>query len=209
MVKQKIAVCIVSFLLFILAACSPSTVKGDPSSAVESNGHNQSAYTSEVEDDETIDETEYYKIVRSGFMYYYYIFDENHDVVKSDGPLNRQPKISIVDDHLMRFTLQAGTGLGTQWGYFYDIEKNLFSNVFHSIHDQREGKVVYGIEKVMVSDIFDKAKYYREISSFKEPFSEVVEPIIMAEFIDDGRGVKVTYFTGADYLEVTEVVDLT
>lgn len=162
-----------------------------------------------IKNAEIIDENEYYKVVKVNFLFYYNIFDENHRIVKSGGPLSRQPHILMVNDDLLRFTLQAGTGRSTQWGYYYDTKKNMFSNDFYFIFDQYNGKVAYGEEnKVIVRDIFDETKYLLEITSFKEPFSNAVEPITNVEFIDDGLSVKVTYLTGDNYQEISECFDL-
>jgi len=185
-----------------MSACSPSTVVPDFSSPPTS-------FVGEIDNAETIEETEYFKIIRADFLYYCYIYDGNHNKVKSEGPFNKQPHILMVNDHLLRFTLQAGTGIGTQWGYFYDIKENFISQVLQSIYDQCDDKVAYGnVKKVIVSSIFNKTKYYYEISTFKEPLSEVAEPITNVEFVDDGARVKVSYLTGADFQEVTETIDL-
>ena len=62
--------------------------------------------------------------------------------------------------------------------------------------------------KVIVRDIFDKTEYYKEISSFQKPFSDVVEPITDVKFVNDGTGIEVSYLTGVDYKEVTEIIKL-
>lgn len=210
MSKQKIFTCILLPFLFILPACSTSSNPLDTSST-QSLTQGNSPYISvdDIKNVETIEETEYYKIIYSDFMYYYYLFDENHNVVKSGGPLNREPHISMVNDHLIKFTLQSGTGIGTQWGYYYDTKADVFSRIFQSIYDQWDSKVAYGeVKKVIVRDIFDKTVYYQEISSFKKPFSEVAEPITNVKFVNDGTSIKVSYLTGLDYKEVAEIINL-
>jgi len=210
MSNKKIFTCILLPFLFILSACSTSSNLSDTSS-MQSLDEGNSPYISvnDIKNFETIEETEYYKIVHSDFMFYYYIFDENHNVVKSGGPLNREPHISMVNNHLIRFTLQTGTGIGTQWGYYYDAKADVFSRIFQSIYDQCDSKVAYGkAKKVIVRDIFDKTEYYKEISSFQKPFSDVVEPITDVKFVNDGTGIEVSYLTGVDYKEVTEIIKL-
>lgn len=196
--------------LFILSACSISSNSLDTSSTQSlTEGNNPYISADDIKDVETTEETAYYKIVYSDFMYYYYIFDENHNVVKSDGPLNREPRISMVNDHLIRFTSQSGTGIGTQWGYYYDTKADVFSRIFQSIYDQWDSKVTY-VEgkKVVVRDIFDKTEYYQEISSFKNTFSEVAEPITNVEFVNDGTSIEVSYLVGLDCKEVAETIKL-
>jgi len=155
-----------------------------------------------------IEENKYYKIVYSDNMYYYCIINKDSDVVKSEGPFNKQPRISIVDG-LVKVTLQAGTGLGTQWGFFYDTNDNVFSQIFQCIYDQCDGKVaVGGMNKVIVRDIFDESQYYKGITSFNESFSEMVEPITGVRFLNDGKSIEVLYLAGDNYQKVIEIIDL-
>lgn len=156
-----------------------------------------------------IDKNQYFEIIYADMMYYYFLYDKNHNVVKSDGPLIREPHISMVDEYLVKFTLQSGTGLSTQWGFYYDVENDIFSETFYSIFGQSDGKMIYREkEKVIVRDIFDKGRYYQEFSEFSNPLSETTEPFVNVEFINNGESIEVTYLTGDDYRKVTEIFDL-
>ena len=219
MIKQKVFICILLSILLMLSACSHSSDPSDTSSSRiisdaslggDISSDNSSFFSvDDIKNAEIIEENEHYKVVYWDFMYYYNIFDENHRIVKSDGPLSRKPNILMVSDHLVRFTLQAGTGIGTQWGYYYDTKMDMLSSIFQCIFDQCNGKVAYGgVNKVIVRDIFDETKYFFEISSFKESFSNVVEPITNVEFTDSGASVKVSYLTGVNYQEISENFDL-
>ena len=158
---------------------------------------------------EVIEETRFYKIVYSDSMYYYYIFDDSYNTVKSDGPIIRKPHIQIINNHLIKFTSQSGTGIGTQWGFYYDINRDVFSRIFNSIYDQTDERVAYrDSNKIIIRDIFDKTKYYHEISSFKKPLANTADPIINAKFSRDGTSIEFTYLTGTDYKKVTEIADL-
>ena len=212
MTKLRIFTCILLLTFVMLPSCSSSLKNPTDTSSMQDLSVSNNPYISpdDIENAEIVEETEYYKIISSDFIYYYYIFDKNHDIVKFDGFLNKEPYLSIVNAHLVKVTLQAGTGLGTQWGYYYDINADVFSRVFQSIYDQQKGKVAYGdIKKVIVRDIFDKTKYYQEISSFREPLAEVAEPIKNVEFINNGESVKISYLTGDNYRETTEIFNLT
>lgn len=160
-----------------------------------------------------VDKTACYKLIQMDRMFYCDFYDANHHVVKSEGPWNNQPHLSMVDDHTVKFTIQAGTGLSTQWGYFYDAERNLFSQTFYSIYDACNGNFVYrDLEdreiRLVVRGIFDFSSYYEEITVFQYPLSEAAEPIIEAKFVKNGTAVEVTYLTGADYEQVTETFEL-
>ena len=115
----------------------------------------------------------------------------------------------MVNDHLVKFTISAGPQISTQWGYYYDTKKDVFSRVFYGIYDQSNGRVAYdGMDKLIVRDIFDKTSYYQEISSFKEPLSNATDPITDVKFTNNGASVEVTYLSGADYKKVTETINL-
>lgn len=205
-IRKSSALILFLFSIVILSACS---VLGDTLNNTEVQ--NQIINTANISEKkpEVIEEADFYKITYADSMYYYCLFDENHNVVKSDGPLNRKPEIIMVDDHLVRFTTQSGTGIGTQWGYYYDAEKDVFSRVLNSILDQNDGKVAYRSNGgVIVRDIFDKTKFYQEFSLFKEPFAETVDPIVKGNFSQDGRSIEITYLSGDEYREVTEIVEL-
>ena len=209
MKKAIILANIFLFPLLILSACAHSSYPVNKTLVhVESDNESPYVSTDVYENAKTIEATKFYKIVYSDHLFYYYIFNEDRDVVKYDGPLNKQPRISIEDD-LVKFTLQAGTGLGTQWGFYYDIKSDTFSQIFQCIYDQCAGKVAYGgMNKVIVRDIFDEVQYYREISSFKEPFSPTVEPIASVKFVNEGKSIEVTYLAGDNYKETVEIINL-
>lgn len=156
-----------------------------------------------------VEETEYFRITHYDFQYYYSICDKKHRIIKTEGPFVKKPDITLTEDELLQITIQAGTGIGTQWGYFYDINKNKFSAIFQSIYDENNKKVAYGsLNKVIVADIFDDNKYYQEFSSFEKPFSSVAVPIIGAEFAEDGNSLEVTYLSGGSYEVITEIKEL-
>ena len=205
-VKKFLALIFLIASFVILSACSVSDDKFNNTEV-----QNKIVSTANVieNESEVLEETDFYKITYADSMYQYYLFDENHNVVKSDGPLKLKPDIIVIDEHLVRFTTQSGTGIGTQWGYYYDGKKDVFSRVFNSIFDQHRELVAYRSNGgVIVRDIFDKTKFYQEISSFKEPFAETVDPIVKAEFSEDGKSIEITYLSGDDYKEVTEYAEI-
>lgn len=196
-------------LLLLLASCTSSAkllYAKIQQTVPENNSTN--VLIDKVGHAEIVDESEYYKLVCSELTYYYYIFDENHNIVKSDGPFNKQPCITMVND-LVKITQQTGTGLGTQWGFYYHTKMDVFSRVFQCIYDQYDGMVAFcDMDKVIVRDIFDKTKFYWEISTFKKPFSKMIDPITNARFIHGGEYIEISYLTGDSYQEVFEMIKL-
>lgn len=194
--KSKILIIFLLVIMFLSACTKPHSNTSSPSVPSEKKRT-------------IIEETEYYKVAYVNLMYEYYIYDKEHNVVRSETSMNRQPHLSMVSDDTVKFTLQVGTGIGTQWGYFYNVTNNVFSPVYNSIYDQTNDKVAYGgVNKVIVSDIYDKEKYYYEIKEFKEPLSKTVQPIFCAEFIDDGNKLKVSYLSGDCYTALDQIFEL-
>ena len=165
--------------------------------------------TTDVTVDEIVEESDYHQIIRSDLVYYCYFYNNDHEVIKEEGPLGKLPTVTIVGENLLRFTLQAGTGISTRRGYYYDTANMVFSEVFTGIFDECNGKVAcVGMNKVVVSDIFDRSKYLKEFSNFTFPFSPSATPITNIEFSEDCSSIKITYLTGEDYQEVTETFSL-
>ena len=201
----------------VLALCSCQVTQTVHSSENESSMSDKydvgkSDYEESTEDEEVLENTTYYQISVSNSQYYCSFYNKNHQVVRVDGPFSKIPHLAVTDNGnsiIVRLTLQAGTGVGTQYGYFYDVEKTLFSEVFQSILDQSENLVAYiDKEKVVVRDIFDKTKYDKEISDFRDPFSNVAQPITNASFSEDSKTITVTYLTGENFREVSETFEI-
>ncbi len=234
MTYRRIIVCLLLSALLALSACTPESQSPGPDSDAESGLPDS---TSDAESSETtalpkadesladdgtvpafsenaftVEESQHYKIVNDNFLFYYWIFDANHDVAKYDGPLNKYPRITMVNDSLVKFILQAGTGISTQWGYYYDIAADSFSETFQCIYDEsvaNERLLAYGDkQKVVVRDIFDSEGYCREFTSFDKPISIVAEPIVTAEFTVDGSSILITYMTDDNNRNVTEIMNL-
>ena len=50
--------------------------------------------------------------------------------------------------------------------------------------------------------------FYQEFAAFAQPFSPAVEVFTDVRFTEDGTSVEITYLSGADYQEVTEILPL-
>ena len=184
--------------VLLLTACS--NPEDDP---IYMTQERYQAYTN-IEDCTVVEENDNYKIVSAGYLYYYYILDDG-EIVKTEGPMTKQPTITMPEETLVKVVIQGGTGIGTQYGYYYDTVHNIFSQIIPCIRDENKERVVYTeSSKVIVKDIFDDQGYYFEISDFSNPFSPVVTPIINAELATDNSSVTVSYLTGDKYDEVAE-----
>ena len=124
--------------------------------------------------------------------------------------LTRQPKIIYIENDVVRITIQAGTGIGTQWGFYYDQENNIISTIYQCIFDEKNGIVAHAtMDKIIVESIFkNDDSYYKEINSFQKPFSNVAFPFVDAEFSENGDIIYVSYHSGPNYEETTEAFTL-
>ena len=225
--KLRTTLCFSAFILFVMSSCSVNAVSShtslsqdslleqDLSSvfAISDQNRFEKKYlydsSGEVENARVVEEAEYYKLVLIENAYFYYIYDENYKIAKSEGPLYRPPRISMVDDYIVRVSKSAGPQKATTSSYYYNVKMDVFSRVFYAIHDHNNGRVAYNASynMVVVRDIFDKTKYYQEFTNFKEPLAGP-EPIQDVEFVNDGASIAITYLTGVDFRRVTEVFDL-
>lgn len=136
--------------------------------------------------------------------YQYVVYGKNKEIVEQ-GESTRLPDITFVNDSLLKFSLQTGTGLSTQWGFYYDFEKGEKSAIFTCIYDNFKENVVYGdYDKIIIRNIFDVNEYYYEIPLSLLPLSDMVEPIININFVDEGKRIKVLYYSGKDFSEETK-----
>lgn len=139
----------------------------------------------------------------SNQMYSYAIYDTDRNIVLS-GELKREPRITDLYGSMVKFTYQAGTGLSTQYGYYYNYVENILSQKFDCIYDETDTLVATGgVKKVIVRSIFDDT-YYTEITEFEMPLSPIVEPIVNAEFSNDHTSITVTYLSGENHTTCTE-----
>ncbi len=172
-------------LLILLAACIflVSACSGEPAK--------QAAYSIFQNEDQT---------------YSYKIFDQKGDVLFGDDHCAKQPQICKHSDHVYSVTVQAGTGLSTNWAVFCDVENSKVSEVFHYVLMAQGDYVVYVAREneqtnIVVENIFDKAAYCQAypLSGCSAVAGDAVtgaEPM--------GEGIAaVTYLTGDNYTETT------
>lgn len=147
-----------------------------------------------------------YELKEIDNLYYFYIYDSNGKTLKSEGPFTKQPRITDVSENIILFTVQAGTGLATNWGFFYDLKSNTESKIYKGIFDCTPTLVAYGASlSVNVSEIFNNGENIQVFDSFSKEFSKSAEPINSAKFINGGKQIEITYLSGEDYSRITEV----
>ncbi len=186
---------LIVFIAFSLSACIGS-IDNSKIELVDTD----STYPIVIMDDQ------YGTILFSKGRYNYFVYGKNKEVIEK-GESVTLPEIILLDDNILKFSLQTGTGKSTQWGFYYDIERGVKSNIFTCVYDESGGKVVYGLKnKIVVRDIFDNSPsgYCCEFSSFSPPLSDMIEPILDATFVSGGNEIEVIYFSGEDFNEKTQ-----
>lgn len=153
-------------------------------------------------------DTSYGEIKFSNGKYQYTVYGNNKEIIEQ-GESMRLPNITFINDTLLKFSLQTGTGLSTQWGFYYDTEQGVKSTILTCIYDEFGGNVAYGDDgKIIVRNIFDVNKYYYEVLLSSLPLSDMTEPIFDAKFIDEGKKIKVSYYSGVDFSEKMQEFEL-
>lgn len=143
--------------------------------------------------------------------YRYEIYDNHGNIVKSEIAFRVEPKITYSADRTL-LSIQIGGGTGVFLTQYYDILKDLFSEIYDSPFAVKNRKVAYmelsnGNLELVVRDIFDKSEYYK---GFKLNFSPVANPadaIINAKFLGEST-LEVTYLSGEKYDSTTVALQL-
>lgn len=136
--------------------------------------------------------------------YSYEITDYKGKILDYENNLRPQPKRLCVDTDVVGISVQAGTGLSTNYAKFYDLETGEISKIFYYVIDVEDDCVVYadyrdGEHFIIVEDIFDKEQYYREYRL--ENVSPVAADFVISGGFNRKGNINITYWSGDDYTE--------
>lgn len=181
-----------------------------------------SAQSSAVDNSIITNPSENYKIMDSGAYYRIYkinttqvcyeIYNSNADIVLSettDKPLT----IDMINNDIVDIGIGMGTGLTTH--KYYNIKQNQFSEEFLYVLSNSNELIAYidapehksfENRKVIVQNIFDKKLFHKK---FQLDFSDVDTPVTQASFSEDEKSLQITYLSGKDEMEVSEILELT
>lgn len=135
-------------------------------------------------------------------LYKYTIYNNQGKKVYEDDDLSKEPVIEELDNEIISIVTSAGTGLCMV--QYYDKFNDRVSDIFTNPLDLKGEKVIFfNKNKLVVQNIFNKLNYYKEIKLNTTDTADPNNAIKSAEFIDDNQ-IRVIYFSGTDYKEVTE-----
>lgn len=136
--------------------------------------------------------------------YSYEITDYKGKILDYEDNLTREPKRQKVSTDVVGISVQAGTGMSTNYAKFYDLETSEISKTFYYVIDAEDDCVVYadyrdGEHFIIVEDIFDKEQYYREYRL--ENVSTVAADFVVSGGFNRKGNINITYLSGDDYTE--------
>lgn len=152
-------------------------------------------------------ETDSYSVEKQQNGIYQCNFYGNDHIILRSEESSRIPHIEVLPSGYIKYVVQAGTGVGTLWGFFFDRNKEIFSENFVAILDQKDSFVALGTARgIVIRSIFDDS-YSKEIIQFSQELAPVAEPILDATFSEKEGFVSVSYYSGQEFQIVTEEID--
>lgn len=148
----------------------------------------------------------YYEVIKINESNYYLLLLDSQKQVVQELRFSRKPEIVMRDDGIMQILISVGSPLN--YSYFYSITTNKLSDPYTNVFSIKHGKVITCARgKVIISDIFDKSVYYKEII---RNFSPTVVPASAIQLADwsDNDSVVLKYLEGEDYGVKVEKVKL-
>lgn len=146
-----------------------------------------------------------YKVERTDkSLFNYTITDRKGNVLVSD-TTNRQPKITVINDHILSTYIQYGTGITTRETIYYNVDTGDISETYISVLGEYKNNTVYATldrttnsHKVITHNLFNKNKNYKEIVL---PDVTVAADFVTKCDISENGIATVTYLKGNNHIE--------
>lgn len=151
--------------------------------------------------------SKYYKIVQEdNFIDLYYIYSIDGKLL-DEGSTDRPIQINLVSNEVIELRFGMGSGISSH--KFYDIKNGIISREYQNVLLSSSSLCVHvddsNLTKLVVEDIFDSEKYYKE---FDLNLSKVPTPIEKIEFINNNTKIKISYLEGEEMITKTTILDL-
>lgn len=158
---------------------------------------------------EVSDKSDNFEITNGDSGYTLVLKDKDGNELQNIGTSKMKPVVAEYENGLLEIFYTANIRTAYAATCYYNPETAILSEVFLGVQD------VYGTNIVMikdasiiVQDIYDTSKLYKEITEFSEELSPVSDVFINVEFSEDGSSVIVTYYAGNGCTETTETIAL-
>lgn len=150
-----------------------------------------------------VEENDEYKLMLKEDLYCVFFNDGDKEAVANFGPVAQQPVIEEISDSVLKLSILSGNTVS----WYYNAETQELSQLYDSVACETEELVaVVDGSVIAVYNIYN-GELFQEISEFSEPMDSVSEPIVSAEFSDDGSELIVTYLNDAS-VETTENIKI-
>lgn len=160
---------------------------------------------------ESYDMSKFYKLVQNDDLTFkYYVFGADGEIIDSDSSA-KPPSFESVGDYLMQLSAQAGTGLSTNYAKYYNLKNRKISKIFYYVLTAKDNYVICadyrnGKHIIIVQDIFDKEKYYKEYEL--ENVSPVAADFAVEGHFNEKGNLTITYLSGENYKETNYTIPL-
>lgn len=152
------------------------------------------------------DYNDYYEITSDNEdNYIITLYDINKNII-DEFSLPKEPYIGVLESNILQISISCGSPCN--YTYFYNTETSDISDVYFNISLAEKGKVLYmGDRKFIISDIFDKTKYYKEIIRDFSPVAAECNDITEVKFLDDNT-LLMNYLVGENFEIKQEIIEL-
>ena len=139
---------------------------------------------------------------QADFTYSYEVTSYDGQVLASVDHMPREPHKHYVSPDVIGISIQAGTGLITNYATYFDLENGRVSETFYYVLTAKGDYVVCGDYNdgepiIIVQNIFDKELYYKEYKL--ENVSPVASDFALDASFDTDGNINITYLSGDDY----------
>ena len=150
--------------------------------------------------------TNYYKVIYNADKSYTIIlYDKNKNVVHKE-TVFKEPYIGLEDENIIKIVNSVGSS--ANYTYFYDVASSKISPVYENAILIQKDKIVFMKNDVLiVSNIFNKSLFYKEIKRNFSPTAVPSSAIISAKFINSNK-LQIDYYTGKNFTEKLETINL-
>lgn len=148
---------------------------------------------------------DYYKISKLNDRYKLVLLDDEGGIVHEE-VATREPQVEIINYYTLKIFFSTGSPLN--YTYFYDVVNSEISEIYYNAMLVEDDRIIYMKDgKLIVTNIFNNWREDVEITRDWSPTADAISAIIDVEILDYNV-LRVSYYMGDGFEEITEYVDL-